>query len=92
MYFIGLDPARPYFENNILKEHLQHGDANFVDIVHTNKGDFGWKNHVGDADFWPNKGGWAQPTCLAEGQTTGKLYFSNHLIVEHLLYTKAQTG
>lgn len=68
----GLEPARPFFEGNILKEHLEETDAVFVDIVHSDTGDLGWSSHIGHADFWPNKGVAGQPYCTARSDTTRK--------------------
>lgn len=39
--FIGLDPAGPYFHGLPSFARLDHTDANFVDVVHTNAGSLG---------------------------------------------------
>ncbi|XP_076762342.1 pancreatic triacylglycerol lipase-like [Xylocopa sonorina] len=57
----GLDPAGPLFY--ILNEHLQSGDALFVDIIHTDMGILGLALESGDVDFYPNLGIWPAPGC-----------------------------
>ncbi|XP_076290883.1 pancreatic triacylglycerol lipase-like [Lasioglossum baleicum] len=56
----GLSPAGPpiYRGNS-----LQSGDANFVDIIHTESGFFGQLHNSGNADFHPNGGLRLQPGC-----------------------------
>ena len=58
----GLDPARPYFEDWAERyERLDKTDADFVDVIHTNAGDF-WDGclaipwQLGHVDFYPNGG------------------------------------
>ena len=59
----GLDPAK-----YVKKSHqLSRKDAHFVDVIHTNSGDFlegclSIKRPLGHADFYPN-GGMHQPGC-----------------------------
>lgn len=50
----GLDPARPCFNQGHKLDGLSRGDAEFVDIIHTNAGALGKRSTIGDADFWPN--------------------------------------
>lgn len=50
----GLDPARPCFNEGERLNGLQRGDAEFVDIIHTNSGILGMKEPIGDIDFYPN--------------------------------------
>ncbi|ESP04916.1 hypothetical protein LOTGIDRAFT_109426 [Lottia gigantea] len=65
-----LDPAGPRFANSKPDQRLFITDANFVDIIHTNDGNFGyfsafgWKKNspLGHVDFYPN-GGSKQPGC-----------------------------
>jgi len=54
----GLDPAGPLFENSYVEVRLDHTDATFVDIIHTNKGSTGSgiTQNIGHADFHPNGG------------------------------------
>ncbi|CAK1601153.1 unnamed protein product [Parnassius mnemosyne] len=64
----GLDPARPMFEIPLLPPdfRLDKSDANFVDIIHTCGGLFGYRDSHGHADFYPNEGTAAQPDCGGE--------------------------
>lgn len=50
----GLDPARPCFNEGERLSGLQRGDAQFVDIIHSNAGILGIKESKGDVDFFPN--------------------------------------
>ncbi|KAH6942412.1 hypothetical protein HPB50_004651 [Hyalomma asiaticum] len=60
-----LDPAGPLFQGTNVS--VSRGDADFVDVIHTNMGrldelQFGLAASVGDVDFFPN-GGSLQPGC-----------------------------
>ena len=56
----GLDPAGPLFGHNA-SERLDKNDAEFVDIIHTDK-ILGLDLPIGHVDFYPN-GGESQPSC-----------------------------
>lgn len=61
----GLDPAGPLFEHSNVS--LSLNDAQFVDVIHTNAGNFsegkfGLNESIGHVDFYPN-GGSDQPNC-----------------------------
>lgn len=60
----GLDPAAPKFEIDEVSENirLNKSDAEFVDIIHTDVGYYGFKMPLGTVDFYPNGGG-TQPGC-----------------------------
>ncbi|XP_066155468.1 phospholipase A1 2-like [Euwallacea fornicatus] len=58
----GLDPAGPLFLEKNPDERLNQGDAQYVQVIHTNAGFLGVNYDVGDADYWPN-GGMSQPGC-----------------------------
>ncbi|XP_055677531.1 phospholipase A1-like [Lutzomyia longipalpis] len=60
----GLDPARPCFNEGEVMTNLQRGDAEFVDIIHTNNGGLGKREPIGDADFYPNGMSVLMPGCL----------------------------
>lgn len=60
----GLDPAGPAYQTDPPSKRLNSGDADFVDIIHTNGGVAGIAKSIGDADFRPN-GGVYQPGCGA---------------------------
>lgn len=56
----GLDPAGPLFVYSRPDDRLDKDDAYFVDVIHT-CGRFiglGFKQSIGDIDFFPNGGGW----------------------------------
>lgn len=61
---IGLDPAKPLFTNLPLNLRLDSTDAEFVDVIHTDAGIFGFPVSIGHADFYPNGGISPQPGCL----------------------------
>lgn len=50
----GLDPANPCFNEGEALSGLSRGDAQYVDIIHTNPGALGKRDSIGDADFYPN--------------------------------------
>ncbi|XP_078245727.1 pancreatic lipase-related protein 3 isoform X1 [Pogona vitticeps] len=64
----GLDPAGPLFHDTPAEVRLDPSDAQFVDVIHTNKGrlffDFasGINQPCGHLDFYPN-GGERMPGC-----------------------------
>ncbi|KAG8226006.1 hypothetical protein J437_LFUL015932 [Ladona fulva] len=59
----GMDPAGPLFTLEEVNERLAVGDASFVDIIHTCAGLYGFKDPLGDVDFYPNGGLPGQPGC-----------------------------
>ena len=63
----GLDPAEPLFQGMPAQVRLDHTDALFVDVIHTDskgfmKGGLGLEQPIGHVDFYPN-GGKVQPGC-----------------------------
>lgn len=50
----GLDPANPCFQVGGTLTELSKGDAQYVDVIHTNPGVLGKKEALGDSDFYPN--------------------------------------
>lgn len=50
----GLDPSNPCFKQGERLNGLSRGDAEFVDVIHTNPGVLGKRDSIGDADFYPN--------------------------------------
>lgn len=64
----GLDPAGPIFHSRLIPntKKLDSSDANFVDVIHTNAGIFGYKQTLGTVDFFPNGGGAVQAGCYDE--------------------------
>ncbi|XP_022835288.1 pancreatic lipase-related protein 2-like isoform X2 [Spodoptera litura] len=62
----GLDPALPLFAGVHPDQRLDPSDADFVDVIHTDAGIFGYKHPLGHADFFPNGGASPQPGCELE--------------------------
>ncbi|XP_043857575.1 lipase member H [Dromiciops gliroides] len=58
----GLDPAGPLFNGKPPQERLDHTDARFVDVIHSDTDALGFKETLGNIDFYPN-GGLDQPGC-----------------------------
>ncbi|XP_068701109.1 pancreatic lipase-related protein 2-like [Montipora foliosa] len=74
----GLDPAMPLFTGSRKDVHLDKTDAKYVDIIHTNMGEFGTPDKEGDADFLPN-GGALQPGCVDDPTDVMFTVGCNHL-------------
>ncbi|XP_063384734.1 lipase member H-A-like [Cydia fagiglandana] len=74
----GLDPARPLFELPPMPDEyrLDGTDGTFVDIIHTDGGFYGYNEHHGQADFYPNGGTSPQPGC--EGEDRGHVDSCSH--------------
>ncbi|GJQ69471.1 hypothetical protein Trydic_g6578 [Trypoxylus dichotomus] len=62
----GLDPAGPLFTKWPKSLKLDSGDAEFVDVIHTDAGIFGYPRAIGHVDFWPNGGISPQPGCTPQ--------------------------
>ncbi|XP_043849385.1 lipase member I-like [Dromiciops gliroides] len=58
----GIDPAGPGFNNQPSNLRLDHKDAKFVDVIHSDSNGLGITHSVGHIDFYPN-GGKTQPGC-----------------------------
>ncbi|KRT80501.1 hypothetical protein AMK59_8313, partial [Oryctes borbonicus] len=58
------DPAGPAFENPKVNDtdRVTSADAEFVDVIHTDIGHYGYIEAIGHVDFYPN-GGTLQPGC-----------------------------
>ncbi|XP_035709249.1 endothelial lipase isoform X2 [Folsomia candida] len=83
----GLDPAGPnfYFEiKAISSPKLRKDCAKFVDVYHSNQGEFGTLSTLGNVDFYPNGGGPFQPYCYnefvkaGENRTMGEMGSCSH--------------
>lgn len=60
---IALDPARrAFYPVSESFRSISATDAKFVQVIHTNGGDFGTRRVTGTVDFYPN-GGELQPGC-----------------------------
>uniref|UniRef100_A0A8C9QDV6 Lipase member H n=1 Tax=Spermophilus dauricus TaxID=99837 RepID=A0A8C9QDV6_SPEDA len=58
----GLDPAGPLFNGRPPQDRLDPSDAQFVDVIHSDTDALGYKEPLGNIDFYPN-GGLDQPGC-----------------------------
>ena len=63
----GLDPANPCFGEGQSLEGLHRGDAEFVDVIHTNPGALGKKDALGDIDFYVQGFAPIKPGCTVFG-------------------------
>ena len=52
--FVFVDPANPCFNSGGTLSGLSRGDAEWVDVIHSNPGVLGKKEAIGDVDFYPN--------------------------------------
>jgi len=60
----GFDPAKPCFKEGESLQGLGRGDAEFVDIIHSDAGGLGKAEAIGDADFYPNGIVSLMPGCM----------------------------
>lgn len=60
----GLDPAGPCFSYAYSDQRLDKTDANYVDVIHSNRLVQGVIEPLGHADFYLNGGGPTQPGCV----------------------------
>lgn len=75
-FFEGLDPAKPLFITVGTDRRLDAGDADFVDVIHTDVLGRGMLRSMGHVDFYPNIGS-AQPGCEA----TSSKYINESMIL-----------
>ncbi|XP_073835415.1 vitellogenin-1-like [Musca autumnalis] len=59
----GLDPARPCFVTPSVFPRLKRGDAEYIDIIHSNPFQFGSEELIGDVDFFPGGFVPSKPGC-----------------------------
>lgn len=59
----GLDPARPCFIGKVAFPRISDDSAKFVDIIHSNPGDYGTEENIGDVDFYPGGLEMTKPGC-----------------------------
>ncbi|XP_058823270.1 vitellogenin-3-like [Topomyia yanbarensis] len=59
----GLDPANPCFNEGESLSGLSRGDADLVDVIHSNVRVLGKRDPIGDIDFYPNGLNSIQPGC-----------------------------
>lgn len=58
----GLDPAGPLFMTTKPEKRLTSTDAEYVEVIHTDRMELGYAKPLGQADFYPNWGR-RQPGC-----------------------------
>lgn len=61
----GMDPAGPCFTYAYNDQRLDKSDADYVDVIHTNRLVQGVIEPLGHADFYLNGGGPSQPGCFS---------------------------
>uniref|UniRef100_A0A1L8EB18 Putative vitellogenin-1-like protein n=1 Tax=Haematobia irritans TaxID=7368 RepID=A0A1L8EB18_HAEIR len=61
----GLDPAKPCFNEGETLSGLMRGDAEFIDVIHSNSGVLGKRSPTGDADFYPGGLDPLPPGCVS---------------------------
>lgn len=59
----GLDPALPLFRYENINGRLHVNDADYVEIIHTSVGSYGYDHPMGHVDFYINYG-YNQPGCF----------------------------
>ncbi|XP_055712257.1 phospholipase A1-like isoform X2 [Phlebotomus papatasi] len=64
-----LDPAKPLFITASSKDRIDPGDADFVDVIHTDSFGRGLFLPTGHVDFFMN-GGFSQPGCYSQAEMT----------------------
>lgn len=60
---------------------LEKSDAQFVDIIHTSGGIYGYRMSHGHADFYPNGGRPPQPGCEGLKEQKRKFSSNSHMMV-----------
>ncbi|GJQ82249.1 hypothetical protein Trydic_g19449 [Trypoxylus dichotomus] len=88
----GLDPAYPGYNTASEDQRINPEDADFVDIIHTDGGNFGFINPIGHVDFYPNGGTYYQPGCnhrhLREEERIFEVFSCSHNLA-HKLYIES---
>ncbi|XP_043510132.1 pancreatic lipase-related protein 2 [Frieseomelitta varia] len=94
----GLDAAYPLYMNTGKNGHLTRSDAMFVDVIHTDGGNFGFLSPLGHADFYPNGGTPVQPGCNLESviQRSMSRLVNQYIVCGHnrawMLYAESVTN
>ncbi|KAJ8666958.1 hypothetical protein QAD02_008620 [Eretmocerus hayati] len=85
----GLDPAQPCFQHVDFSLKLDHTDAEFVDVIHTQAGNyqtfnFGLREDLGHVDFYVN-GGVVQPACIKASEVLEEHICSHKLAYSYFI-------
>ncbi|XP_070699708.1 lipase member H [Pempheris klunzingeri] len=72
-----LDPAGPQFTGTPPEDRLDHTDAQFVDVLHTDIDALGFRETLGHIDFYAN-GGTDQPGCPKTILSGGAYFKCDH--------------
>uniref|UniRef100_A0A1I8N5B5 Uncharacterized protein n=1 Tax=Musca domestica TaxID=7370 RepID=A0A1I8N5B5_MUSDO len=70
----GLDPANPCFNEGETLSGLHRGDADFVDVIHSNPGVLGKAQPLGDVDFYPDGLAPIKTGCVIFGCSHSRAY------------------
>ncbi|KYQ60379.1 Cytochrome P450 9e2 [Trachymyrmex zeteki] len=76
-----LDPANPVFY--LLGCYLTPNDAEWVDVIHTDKGGYGTPTSMGTADYYVNGGTRPQPGCQFLGLPLSKTDLIKDILVKN---------
>ncbi|KAG5672355.1 hypothetical protein PVAND_002488 [Polypedilum vanderplanki] len=84
---IGLDPSLPLFSENLSINRLNSGDAQLVEVFHSNGGRLGIFSRMGQLDYYINNGR-QQPECASSTDASCSHYravtvFSNLVSKNH---------
>uniref|UniRef100_A0A034WKZ5 Putative phospholipase A1 magnifin n=1 Tax=Bactrocera dorsalis TaxID=27457 RepID=A0A034WKZ5_BACDO len=80
-----LDPALPFFRYDNFDERVAITDADYVEVVHTSVGSYGYDRPLGHVDFYVNYGS-AQPGCFLNECSHFRAF---HVFAESLQSTAA---
>lgn len=80
---MSLDPAGPLFSLDNPNERVAATDGVYVEVIHTNGGGIGFREPIGQADFFPNFGA-QQPGCISDLTGTCSHVRSVHLHAESI--------
>lgn len=64
---VALDPAGPLFSVGDVDGRVDANDGVYVEIIHTNYHMLGFREPIGDADFYPNFGR-IMPGCESDSE------------------------
>ncbi|KAI5746986.1 hypothetical protein M8J77_009848 [Diaphorina citri] len=73
-WITGLDPALPGYSKGQTENRLAPTDASFVEVIHTNIGEYGEDWASGTVDYYINSGGPTQPHTHPEDKASNHAY------------------